>query len=163
MRTTADIDPHNPNMIAGTDWGKVPIPQSYTDLYAHYGNPSHPDFEDRYLISLPHNLSDGRQVHVISHIAMVPALHDVFATCGQFIHTYDGCYNYRPVRGGTHLSLHSWGLAIDLNAAQNPLGSTDRTKQAPELVACFKKHGFWWGADYHHRTDPMHFQRAGDF
>jgi hypothetical protein len=28
MRTAADIDPNNPNIIAGTDWGAIPIPQN---------------------------------------------------------------------------------------------------------------------------------------
>lgn len=163
MRTVADIDKNNPNLIAGVDWGKVPIPQSYDDLYAHYGNPTHADFEDKYLISLEHELADGTPIRIVSHICMVPALHDIFANYRRFVGSYDGCYNFRPVRGGTHLSLHSWGIAIDLNAASNPLGSTDRSKQPPELVAAFKRHGFWWGADYHNRKDPMHFQRAGDF
>ena len=41
----------------------------------------------------------------------------------QEIKSFDGCYNVRMVRGTeTILSVHSWGCAIDLNAAQNPLG-----------------------------------------
>ena len=162
MRTVADIDPTNLNIIARTDWGNVPIPQNYTDLYNNFGDPASGTFEDDYLISLPHQLADGTEIHVISHIAMVPALHDVFGTCRDLISDYGGCYNFRDVRGGTHLSLHSWGLAIDLNVASNPLGSISRN-QPDLLVATFEKHGFWWGANFHHRPDPMHFQRAGDF
>jgi hypothetical protein len=28
---------------------------------------------------------------------------------------FGGCFNYRKMRGGTQLSLHSWGVAIDLD------------------------------------------------
>lgn len=159
MRTTADIDTKNPNIIAGTDWGKVSIPKSYDDLYAHYGNPSHADFSDKYLISLPHTIAGGKQIHVVSHICMVPALHDVFGTCAELIKDYGGCYNYRAVRGGSHLSLHSWGIAIDLNVEDNPLGLT-HPKQPDKLIQTFNRHGFFWGGNYVHRKDPMHFQRT---
>jgi hypothetical protein len=162
VRTLADIDKKNPNIIAGTDWGKVPIPQNYGDLYAHYGDPADADFQDKFLISIPHTLAGGKQIHVVSHICMVPALHDVFAKCGGLIKDYGGCYNYRPVRGGSSLSLHSWGIAIDLNVEDNPLGST-HPKQPQILIDTFKAHGFFWGGDYRHRRDPMHFQRSAGF
>jgi len=145
-----------------TDWSKVPIPQNYAELYANYGDPSHPDFEATYIVSNPHSLSDGTLIHVRSHIAAVPALHAIWQDFGKFIHSYDGCYVVRNVRGMSTPSIHSWGLAIDLNAATNPLGAT-HGDQAPELVQGFESHGWFWGGNYRNRKDWMHFQRVGDF
>lgn len=174
MLNASAIDKNNSNKINGVDWGLIPIPQSYNDLYKNYGNPQNPNFSDNFLIELPHtyytvdpsnkNNLITHQINVVSHVAMVPALHDVFLNCAHLINSYDGCYVYRNVRGESNLSLHSWGLAIDLNAATNPLGSTSPPSFQPQaLVETFKKHGFFWGGNYNHRKDPMHFQRAGDF
>ena len=35
------------------------------------------------------------------------------------LHAYDGCFNNRPMRGGTTPSLHARGAAIDFDAANN--------------------------------------------
>jgi hypothetical protein len=73
------------------------------------------------------------------------------------IKTWDGCFNIRRKRAGSSPSLHSWGLAIDVNASWNRMGQ--KSTQDPALVACFKESGFDWGGDW--RTpDPMHFQLA---
>jgi peptidoglycan hydrolase-like protein with peptidoglycan-binding domain len=34
---------------------------------------------------------------------------------------FGGCFNHRPMRGGTQLSMHSWGIAIDLDPERNQL------------------------------------------
>ena len=50
------------------------------------------------------------------------------------IHTFDGLFNIRYIRGSkTRLSIHSWGLAIDLNASNNPLGHTKQQAVAKGL------------------------------
>lgn len=73
--------------------------------------------------------------------------------------TFDGCFNVRWVRGRPGVpSFHSFGVAIDLNAAENPLGGA--SKLSPVLVDCFKVAGFDWGGDFKSRTDPQHFQLA---
>jgi len=69
--------------------------------------------------------------------------------------TWDGCFNIRPTRGATTASLHSWGLAIDLNAAWNQLGQPPTLSEG--FVKCFKDAGFDWGGDFS-REDGMHFQ-----
>lgn len=72
---------------------------------------------------------------------------------------FGGCYVPRfigrdPRKG---LSLHTWGIAVDLNVPGNQrgvAGEIDRT-----VVAIFKKWGFAWGGDWAW-TDPMHFELA---
>lgn len=34
---------------------------------------------------------------------------------------YGGCYNYRPMRGGSSLSTHAWGIAWDVDPERNQL------------------------------------------
>jgi len=69
--------------------------------------------------------------------------------------TWDGCFNIRKKRGLTSMSLHSWGIAIDVNAAWNGLNMTP--KLSPEFVKCFTDAGFDWGGTWT-RKDGMHFQ-----
>ena len=71
--------------------------------------------------------------------------------------TIDGCFNIRKQRGDLlRLSFHSWGMAIDINAAENVLGTYGNLSGS--LVACFTDAGFVWGGEWKHRPDPMHFQ-----
>lgn len=69
--------------------------------------------------------------------------------------TWDGCFNIRKKRGGATPSLHSWGLAIDINAAWNGFGKVPTMSK--ELVACFTDAGFDWGGTWS-KPDGMHFQ-----
>jgi len=73
----------------------------------------------------------------------------------QELKTFDGCFNIRKKRGLTSMSLHSWGLAIDVNAAWNGLGVTPVLSQ--DFVKCFTDAGFDWGGAWQ-RKDGMHFQ-----
>ena len=72
---------------------------------------------------------------------------------------YAGCYYPRyiardPSKG---LSLHSWGIAVDLNVPGNQRGTVGEMDR--QVVAIFKKWGFAWGGDWNY-TDPMHFEMA---
>lgn len=71
------------------------------------------------------------------------------------IKTWDGCFNIRLIRGGSTWSLHSWGIAIDINAAWNGLGQ--KPQMPAEVVKCFTDAGFDWGGTWS-RPDGMHFQ-----
>lgn len=74
---------------------------------------------------------------------------------GDKIKTWDGCFNIRRKRAGSSPSLHSWGLAIDINASWNRMGQ--KSQQDPELVECFTDAGFDWGGAWSN-PDAMHFQ-----
>ena len=69
--------------------------------------------------------------------------------------TWDGCFNIRKKRGLSSMSLHSWGIAIDVNAFENGLNQTP--KLSPGFVKCFTDAGFDWGGVWK-RKDGMHFQ-----
>jgi hypothetical protein len=71
------------------------------------------------------------------------------------IKTWDGCFNIRKKVGALSQSLHSWGIAIDINAAWNGYGK--KPTMSKELVACFTDAGMDWGGVWA-KPDGMHFQ-----
>jgi len=71
--------------------------------------------------------------------------------------TWDGCFNIRKTKGGSTYSLHSWGVAIDVNAAWN--GYNKAPTMSAEFVSCFVDAGFHWGGEWK-TPDGMHFQLA---
>lgn len=71
--------------------------------------------------------------------------------------TWDGCFNIRKKRGLQSMSLHSWAIAIDVNAFENGLGQ--EPKLSAGFVKCFTDAGFDWGGLWK-RKDGMHFQLA---
>ena len=75
--------------------------------------------------------------------------------CVTELKTWDGCFNIRKKRGLTSMSLHSWGIAIDVNAFENGLNQTPKLSKL--FVSCFTNNGFDWGGTWT-RKDGMHFQ-----
>ncbi|MCL4692657.1 MAG: M15 family metallopeptidase [Candidatus Hydrogenedentes bacterium] len=72
--------------------------------------------------------------------------------------TFDGCFEIRSVRGSyDKVSAHAYGLAIDLNATDNPTGATP--KLTPQFVGCWEDAGFDWGGRFS-RPNGMHFSYA---
>lgn len=69
--------------------------------------------------------------------------------------TYDGCFYIRDIRGCTgRVSAHSYGIAIDINAEENELGTHGNLSK--DFIVCFTDCGFKWGGAFD-REDPMHF------
>ena len=99
---------------------------------------------------------------VTCHRLMVPQLRGALqavqdAGLASTIHHYDGCYVPRFIeRNPSHaISLHTWGIAIDLDASTNGRGTAGTMD--PRVVSIFKQWGFRWGGDWSY-TDPMHFE-----
>ncbi|HVM28079.1 MAG TPA: M15 family metallopeptidase, partial [Mycobacteriales bacterium] len=99
---------------------------------------------------------------VTCHRLMVPQLRGALqevqdAGLGHLLKTYDGCYVPRFIARNpdNSISLHTWGIAIDMDAATNYRGI--RGTMDDRIVAIFKRWGFRWGGDWKY-TDPMHFE-----
>lgn len=84
------------------------------------------------------------------------ALNDVVAQgLSKYVYQTAGCYNARFIAGSTRLSNHAFGMAIDINSAENGRGG--RGQMNPSVVRIFEKWGFAWGGTWKY-TDPMHFE-----
>jgi hypothetical protein len=70
-----------------------------------------------------------------------------------------GCFNprYKRVNAGA-VSVHAYGLAVDINAAQNPMGDELVTDMPQAFIEAFKAEGFTWGGEFSGKKDAMHFQ-----
>lgn len=125
-------------------------------------------------INLPYPMYyDGKKVTKISCHKLVAdkllaIFNDILDFYGQEeisklkIDDYGGCFNYRLMRDGTKLSVHSWGCAIDLNPSRNLLKETSKTARfaRPEykpMIDIFYKHGFE-SLGREKNYDWMHFQ-----
>jgi D-alanyl-D-alanine carboxypeptidase len=149
-------------------------PARQAELKARFGEPAvgrpygddwvrlHPAFLRRHIVT--------REVPVLGsvtcHRKMVPALRAALRELDRHGLArlvdpvdYAGCYAPRRIRPGGSLSLHAWGLAVDLNASANPFGG--RSRQDLRLVRTMERHGFTWGGDFPTKPDPMHFEFRG--
>ena len=76
----------------------------------------------------------------------------------------DWGYANRDIRGYPgHKSYHAWGLAIDLDATENVLGSSKTTFPVFKTRAIVEDLRFvTWGYEWQDsRPDPMHFEIHG--
>jgi hypothetical protein len=85
------------------------------------------------------------------------------------IKTYDGCFNIRKSRGTNVISMHSFGIAIDMNAAWNPLLRgvhpnkrselrKEYVKWSEKFLDVWRRNGWDCGADWNTVLDGMHFE-----
>lgn len=117
---------------------------------------------------------DQRVQSFACHVKVAQTLTDIFAEAAQHygrddferleLHLFGGCYNKRRMRGGTRWSMHSWGIAVDLNPEKNQLRwGRDRAQFA------LPAYDPWWAIVEAHggvslgrvaNMDWMHFQFA---
>lgn len=105
----------------------------------------------------PHEKCADSLLRVFGHLAKAFPTENERRAAG--ILTYDGIYNPRPMRNGTKWSMHSWAIAIDLDAGRN--GNLDHwpTKAVMpiEVMECFALEG-WAAAGAFWSRDAMHFE-----
>jgi len=73
--------------------------------------------------------------------------------------SYGGIYNFRNMRGGSRLSKHSWGVAIDLDPGNNGNKTSwpQRSSMPFEIIEAFAREG-WVSAGAFWGRDAMHFE-----
>ncbi|MFT7507370.1 MAG: hypothetical protein ACI92I_000516 [Acidimicrobiales bacterium] len=77
-----------------------------------------------------------------------------------------GGYSCRNVANSSNISNHSYGIAIDINAAQNPHNVPPRvanvctTDMPPAFRDMFLREGWGWGCNWRSSKDAMHFSKA---
>ena len=124
----------------------------------------------------------GLKLPVRSEIALLipPLVHELEAARGRpFRPDWSWGYACRAIEGTTTASNHSWGLAIDLDAPENPHmkksvhgqkhdlrktfpgGLVLRSTMPDDVQAIAERHGFNWGGTYPNKPDPMHFEFLG--
>ena len=73
---------------------------------------------------------------------------------------YGGGHNFRLMKGGTRLSMHSWGCAVDFDPSRNGFGdSTPNFANYPQVLEAFASEGWTWGGNWR-KADGMHWQAA---
>lgn len=110
----------------------------------------------------------GIRVHRKCAESLAKVLQQIWTSAGQRqqkiqewgMHLYAGGFNYRPMRNGTKLSMHSWGCAVDFDSARNGLGdSTPNFATLPQVLEAFASEGWTWGGRWN-KPDGMHWQAA---
>jgi hypothetical protein len=80
----------------------------------------------------------------------------------RYVYPPSGTYNCRTVADTGEPSMHSWGAAIDINAAYAeywlwPRAAAAASTIPAEIIDIFERHGFIWGGKWSH-YDTMHFE-----
>jgi hypothetical protein len=78
---------------------------------------------------------------------------------------YDGCYNDRDVRGSVAISAHAYAAAIDINSSKNGMVVNPTPAQrlgswSQGFIEAMTSSGVFFGGNFLHRADPMHFSMA---
>jgi hypothetical protein len=114
------------------------------------------------------------------HYKMVPALREALYRCVVYGVIDEivriGGFNWRLKKTNNQLSMHSWGIALDINPDWGRMKLYQRGKApkpwskewwavwpkgpSEKLVQAFKEAGYIWGGDWETCPDPMHFQLA---
>jgi peptidoglycan L-alanyl-D-glutamate endopeptidase CwlK len=90
----------------------------------------------------------------------------------RFFDNPAGVFNWRVIKGTSQLSMHSFGIAFDINAKYahfwrwepypNDSNLVYKNKIPLEIVDIFEKYGFIWGGKWY-RYDTMHFEYRPEF
>ena len=111
------------------------------------------------------------RIHKLVADRLAAALQDIINHYGEDIEkvapgacVYDGSYNFRKSRNSSSQSVHSWGLAIDFDAANNTMKmSAPKARLSQPIYEPFwnilEYHGFM-SLGRHANYDHMHCQAA---
>jgi hypothetical protein len=104
-------------------------------LHSIFGSPGSANLGT---VQLPYPMYAGYErkasqklTHFAAHKLVVNSLQRIFSkTLDQYgaaqikklnLDIFSGCFNYRPTTGSSSLSMHAWGIAVDIDAAHNEM------------------------------------------
>lgn len=127
------------------------------------------------IVWLPKTLNVKLQVTTVNDIHLklqnISSRLDTLPHLHKYVKNPGGTFNWRNIAGTNRLSMHSFGMTIDVNVefsdywrwaikAEEDDGSRviEYKNRIPmELVAIFEEQGFIWGGKWYH-FDTMHFE-----
>lgn len=128
-----------------------------------WGDPDNPSFRAKHIktlkvrgVLLPVNAN--ADIQYLFRV-LVTTLDGFGAKVAQ--HRDDWGYANRNIRGASATSYHAWGLAVDIDALENLLGTPRTTFPVDKTRRLVKRLGMKWGHDFEGRKDPMHFEFHG--
>ncbi len=133
-------------------------------LRKFYGEPGESELTNLPVSMLPIYYAGNPVKTIRCHNLVAEALGSALAAIADSPHAkilrdYAGCYNYRPMRNGTLLSTHAWGIAIDLEPDYNANSRHWPVSASMPIgvMECFAREG-WLSAGAFWSRDAMHFQ-----
>lgn len=132
-------------------------------LYTRYGDPREPGWEhkwvDQWHVQQEFPWFPETHIHVHKHFrAMLTKAFKQLEYNGlhKEIKSCDGCFKVRNTKNDNSvISLHAWGVALDMNAEDNPHGSFG--VWSPAFIKVMRDNDIYCGQDWGGRKDPMHF------
>jgi hypothetical protein len=150
------IEPADPEVVGGTSSGVIGT-MTFEILDGGFVRPD-PEWVSANIVAATVPILGS----VTCHRLLVPQLHAALdeierAGLAPAIYQYGGCYVPRFIDRDPSkpLSMHAFGLAVDLNTPTNQLGTEG--DMDPRVVEIFERWGFVWGGRWS-RPDPMHFE-----
>ncbi|MCB8978732.1 MAG: S8 family serine peptidase [Ardenticatenaceae bacterium] len=152
--------------------GTLQRPRNYSQVVEIFGNPSvqHEVWRRQSIvrISAPQGLqfqtlAGGPRNYILGHRKLKSQFETLFRAIAEAglwnsLQPVSGPFAYRNVRGGRGLSMHAFGIALDVRPSEFPRGQNRSYPPLP-LVELFRDHGFHWGI-FFPKPDPHHFQFA---
>jgi hypothetical protein len=126
----------------------------------HYGDPDKPRFMRRNIVEIDFLgrtmfVHRGASRHFLRLARLFEARAPEYAAAVGLGELDDWSYENRDIRGEDAKSSHAFGIAVDINALANPLGTAGEMPE--EVVRQWEAEGGEWGGDWG-RPDPMHFE-----
>jgi D-alanyl-D-alanine carboxypeptidase len=126
----------------------------------HFGNPDRPGFKKRNIVEIEFLgrtmfVHRGASRHFLRLERLFEARAPEYAAAVSLGELDDWSYENRDVRGAVSKSSHAFGIAVDVNALANPLGTTGDMPE--DVVRQWEAEGGEWGGDWS-RPDPMHYE-----
>jgi hypothetical protein len=147
--------------------GDIKLPPAFSGpgqllLFTRYGDPRQPGWESKWLtrwcVQQLHPWFPLSELRIHKHFW--PLRQSAFLELEKLglhkeINTCDCCVDVGHLHKSPVLSVHSWGAAIDLNARDNPGGTTGTWSN--EFIAVMHRHGIYCGQCWNGYGQPTHF------